>query len=495
MSATAAPSGGGPCYLGVDVGTSMTKAAVFDEGGDLVASADRPTRLAFGGEGRVEQSVEDVLHSVATVITDVLAGCGGREPERIAITGQGDGCWLVDEHGRGVRPAVSWMDGRSTPQLTHWDSNGAVEKVYRINGNALFPGAMAPILAWLDEHEPTALDRAATAHYCKDVILGRLTGLRATDPSDASLPFGTPDGQGYSSQVLQVLDLEHRADLLPPAQHPLPSAAMTAAGAALTGLREGMPVSAGPFDLPACAAGAGVDQVGDGLLIVGTTLACQVRVDHLDLAANPAGMHLATATPGQWLRALPAMVGTASLDWVLDLLGLRHDRVGGAIEASSPGAGGVEVLPYLAPSGERAPFVDPTARGQLTGLSLTTSNDDVVRAVCEGIAFAARDCFEVTELTGTLYVCGGGARSRPWLQIFADVLGRPLHVAQTLGVGARGAVLSALAGSAQSPDLAVWTAAESVVEPRTELAGQYDELFDRYRAHRSAARQLWRTTP
>jgi len=256
-----------------------------------------------------------------------------------------------------------------------------------------------------------------------------------------------------------------------------------------------MPVSAGPFDLPACAAGAGVDQVGDGLLIVGTTLACQVRVDHLDLAANPAGMHLATATSGQWLRALPAMVGTASLDWVLDLLGLRHDRVGGAIEASSPGAGGVEVLPYLAPSGERAPFVDPTARGQLTGLSLTTSNDDVVRAVCEGIAFAARDCFEVTELTGTLYVCGGGARSRPWLQIFADVLGRPLHVAQTLGVGARGAVLSALAGSAQSPDLAVWTAAESVVEPRTELAGQYDELFDRYRAHRSAARQLWRTTP
>jgi len=485
---------GAPCYLGVDVGTSFTKAAVFDESGDLVTCADRPTRLTFVREGQVEQSVEDVLHSVATVITDVLAGAGGCQPERMAITGQGDGCWLVDEHDHGVRPAVSWMDGRSAPQLARWEDDGAVETVYRTNGNTLFPGSMATILAWLDEHESAALDRAATAHYCKDVILGRLTGLRVTDPSDASLPFGRPDGRGYSTEILRVLGLDHRADLLPPVGHPLPSAPLTAAGAALTGLSEGTPVSGGPFDLPACAAGAGVDHVGDGLLIIGTTLACQVRVDHLDLAGTPSGMHLATAEPGQWLRALPAMVGTASLDWVLTLLGLAHEHVSTAIEATLPGGNGVEVLPYLAPSGERAPFVDPRARGQLSGLSLTTTKDDVVRAVCEGIAFAARDCFDVTELTGTLYVCGGGSRSRPWLQIFADVLGRPLHVAKTVGVGARGAVLSALAAADRSPDLAVWTAAESVIEPRTELAAQYDELFGRYRAHQAAARQLWRTT-
>ena len=494
MSSVDQGGAGAPCYLGVDVGTSLTKAAVFDAAGDVVASADRPTRLMFIGEGRVEQSVEDVLHSVATVITDVLAGADGREPERVAITGQGDGCWLVDEHGRGVRPAVSWMDGRSAPQLSRWESDGAVATVYRTNGNALFPGTMATILAWLDEHESAALDRATTAHYCKDVILGRLTGLRATDPSDASLPFGSPDGNGYSAEVLSVLGLDHRADLLAPVQHPLPTAALSAPGAALTGLNDGISVSAGPFDLPACAAGAGVDQVGDGLLIVGTTLACQVRVDHLDLTGTPSGMHLATAVPGQWLRALPAMVGTASLDWVLDLLGLAHERVSGALDATHAGAAGVEVLPYLAPSGERAPFVDPSARGQLSGLSLTTTKEDVVRGVCEGIAFAARDCFGVTELTGTLYVCGGGARSRPWLQIFADVLGRPLHVARTLGIGARGAVLSALADSENSPDLAVWTAAESVVEPRVQLAEQYDELFHRYRAHQAAARGLWGTT-
>lgn len=493
MSTSDGEAGASVTYLGIDIGTSVTKAALFDETGGIVAVADRPTQLIYSAPGQVEQGVEDVLHSVAGVIADVVPAVGNPEPVLIAITGQGDGCWPVDQYGRGVRPAVSWMDGRAGDILAGWERDGTAAAVYRTTGNALFPGAQACVLRWLDDHERHSLDRAVTAGYCKDVMLQRLTGLRATDPSDASLPFGDPDGEGYSSKALELCGLQHRESLLPPVRHPLPSALLSAAGAALTGLPEGTPVVGGPFDLPACAVGAGVAEPGDGLLIVGTTLACQVLVDEIDTHGTAAGMHLATGRQDRWLRALPAMVGCASLDWVLDLLGMGHDQVSRAIEESTPGAGGIEALPYLAPSGERAPFIDPAARGQLTGLRLTTSRADVVRSVCESIAFAARDCFEATELGDRLLVCGGGARSRPWLQIFADVLQRPLHVARTPEVGARGAVLAALSATGRSVNEAAWTRVEDVVEPDPDRADTYDDGFDRYLRHREAARPLWRT--
>lgn len=482
-------------YLGVDIGTTVTKAALFDEAGRTLGVAERATRLDRPGDNRVEQEVEDVLHSVAGVIGDVPgASVTGSVPALLAVTGQGDGCWLVDAQGRGVRPAVSWMDGRAGRILAEWEADGTAGSVFRATGNALFPGAMACILRWLDEHEPQTLDRAVTAGYCKDVVFQRLTGMRATDPSDASLPFGAPDGSGYSTEALKLCRLDHRADLLAPVVRPLPVAPLDAAGAAVTALPEGTPVVSGPFDLSACATGAGVAEVGDGLLIIGTTLGCAVLTGTMDRTAHPAGMHLATARRDRWLRILPAMVGCASLDWVLGTLGLEHTRLDEALEASHPGAGGVEVLPYLAPSGERAPFVDPRAHGQLTGLRLTTTREDIVRAMCEGIAFAARDCFTATPLSGRLMVCGGGARSRPWLQIFADVLQRPLQVAPTPNVGTRGAVLNALQATGRSVDAASWTRPEGVVEPREELADHYDESFARYRRHVAAARGFWRSS-
>jgi sugar (pentulose or hexulose) kinase len=494
VNTPASPPSASASYVGVDIGTSVTKAVLFDEAGAVITSADCRTRLTTPAPEHVEQDIEDVLASVAAVITKVLAAGGDTRPALLAITGQGDGCWLGDSRGRAVRPAVSWLDGRGAAVLAGWEADGTAEAVYRLTGNALFPGAQASILRWLEDNEPGALDRAETAGYCKDIVMQRLTGLRATDASDASLPFGDPATQGYSAQAVALCGLGHRAGLLPPVVTPLPTAPLSPDGAALTGLPAGIPVSSGPFDLPACAVGAGAERVGDGVLIIGTTLACQVLVDHVDTTGEVTGMHLATGQPERWLRALPAMVGTASVDWLLDILGMRHDQLSEAIGASGPGAGGVEVLPYLAPSGERAPFVNPAARGQFTGLRLGTTRADILRGLCEGIAFAARDCFAVTPLSGRLLACGGGVRSRPWLQMFADVLGRPLQVARAPEAGARGAVLAARRAAGQDAGTRAWTAAEAVVEPDPRTAAQYDEAFARYRQHRAAAEPMWRTT-
>ncbi|GAA5156749.1 FGGY-family carbohydrate kinase [Pseudonocardia eucalypti] len=483
--------------LGVDVGTSVVKAALFDENGAAVAVQGRPLELRHGPNGAVEQDLEEILTGLSEVVRAVLGSASGVPPALVALTGQGDGCWLTDSEFRLVRPALSWLDGRAAELLNRWSADGVVERVFRANGSALFPGAPAPLLAWLDRYEPAALDAAATAGYCKDAVFGRLTGVRATDPSDSSMPFGDGTGTGYSAEVLDATGLTHRRELLAPIASPVPSAPLTGAGAALLGLPEGLPVSAGPFDFPACGFGGGLTEVGDALLIVGTTLGCLVRADSLHTSGEPAGFQVATGEPSRWLRAMPAMVGTASLDWLLRTLGVGLDAVGEALATSPPGARGVSVLPYLATSGERAPFVDPAASGQITGMRLTTDRHDLVRAMCEGLAYAARHCFESARrpADGRLVVCGGGTRSVAWLQVFADVLGVPLELARTPEVGARGAVLVAARARGEELDVPAWTAPEAVVEPDPARRTRYDDGYQDYLNHVDAARPLWPRGP
>lgn len=477
-------------YLGIDVGTSVTKAAVFDPDGVLLAVRSRRTRVDSPVAGWFEQDPDEVLASVAEVVRAVVAAAGG-PPELIGLTGQGDGVWLVDWHGRPVRPAISWMDSRAAGILSDWVARGVVEKAFRLTGNTMFPGAAAPVLAWLAEYEPDSLDRAATAGYCKDVVMQHLSGVRATDASDASLPFLDPYTRCYHPEVLAWCGLADRCHLLPPVAGSLPIGELTGAAADLLGLPPGTPVAAGPFDLPAGALGSGVDTSGDGHLILGTTLVCQVLVDGVDTNGEPAGMTLASGVPGRWLRAMPAMTGCAAIDWVMEMLGEAHDDLDGLLSGSPPGARGVACLPYFSPAGERAPFLEPRARAGFTGLTVQTTKEDLVRAACEAVAYAARHCFEAAGLAGEVAACGGGTGSAEWLRIVADVLGRPVRLAPQPETGARGAVLAALRAFGRDVDIAAWTAPVRVIEPDPDRTEFHAEGYAGYRARVAAARAEW----
>ncbi len=488
----------GPTYVGVDVGTSVIKAALFDANGEQRALRSAPARVVNPREGWFEQDMDEVLAAVGEVVRALVdaESTPGEPPALLALTGQGDGVWLLDAEGRAVRSAVSWMDARAAGIADGWRADGTTEAVFRRTGGAMFPGCPAPVLAWFDRHEPEVLDRSATAAYCKDMVMQRLTGVRATDTSDSSLPFLDPVTRDYAPDVLDRCGLGHRTDLLAPVAEPLPTGALTAEGAALMGLPEGTPVSAGPFDLPACALGSGLAATpGDGHLIVGTTLACQVAVAELRPGGEPAGLTIPLG-PDRWLRSMPAMVGTAALDWTLKLVGRTHDEVDPLLATGEPGAHGVRCLPYFSPAGERAPFVESGARARLDGLTVQTSTADVVRAVCEGIAFAARHCFEAAGLQGEVAVCGGGIRSREWLRLFADALGRPVRVSACPEVGAYGAVLAGIAATDLPVDTEAWAheraADTTVVNPGEGPAKRYAEEYERYRAAVDRARAEWK---
>ncbi|GAA1782634.1 FGGY-family carbohydrate kinase [Streptomonospora arabica] len=478
--------------IGVDVGTTVTKAAVFDRDGRAVAEAEEPTTLHRSGGARVEQELDEVLATVSSVVRKVAAARS--EPvTAVALTGQGDGLWLRDADGRPTRRAVSWLDGRAGDLVRRWYEDGTMARVHRLTGQGMFPGAHGPLLAALDREEPEALERSAVAGYCVDAIAQHLSGEITVDASDASLPFLDVGTRTYNSEALAECGVERWRRLLPEPAEPHRLFSLDRRGARLLDLPEGTPVTGGPFDLPACLLGSGLSEVGDGLLTVGTTLACQVVADRVDVepGGEPAGMWLCTDRPDRFSRAMPAMVGTAGLDWLLDLLGLGIGEVEPLLEASPPGARGVSALPFLAESGERAPFVDPWARGQLTGVNLGTERADVVRAVCESIAYAARHCLEAAGLAGELAVCGGGSRSRAWMQVFADVLGRPVVLPSDDAIGVRGATAAAWRALGDAPDEARWLAQGERIAPRTETSARYAEGYARYRAHLDSARALW----
>lgn len=483
----------GRAFVGLDVGTSVVKAVALGEDGGALAVASRPTRTLAPAPGHQEHDLEEVISAATAAIREV-AGAAGEEVALVGITGQGDGVWLVDDAGRAVRPPILWSDARAAAVVERWLADGLVETVYRRTGNALFPGAAAPILAYLQTREPAALDRAATAAYCKDVVLQRLTGARATDVSDASLPFLDVHSRTYDGELLARCGLAGAARLLPPVDPwPAPSRPLSAEGAALTGLPAGTPVSAGPFDLVATMIGAGLRRPGQGLVILGTTLGCAVLVDEVRADGEPAGMTLCMPVPGAWARVMAAMVGTPVLEWVLATVGADRAELEALLAGSAPGAGGVTVLPFLSPAGERAPFLDPFARGQIGGLRLDSTRADLVRAVCEGIAYAARHCLERAGLgpDDEVVLCGGGSRSAGWRQILADVLGRPVLLARQPEVGARGAVVAALDAAGEPYPREAWCAPEETVAPDPTTRGRYDAGFAHYLDRIAAARSAW----
>ncbi len=477
--------------LGLDAGTSVVKAVAFSADGDVLRVAGRPMRTVVPSPGRNEQDLEAVIAACGEVIREVSAG----EPvELLGITAQGDGLWLLDANGQAVRPPILWSDARAAAIVSDWIASGVAAEAFRRSGSMPFPGSPAALLAFLQREEPESLHAAATAGYCKDAVSQRLTGVRATDVSDASLPFFDPRARQYDEALLALFGVSDWRHLLaPPDSYPAPLREISAAGAALTGLPAGTAVHAGPFDLCATVIGAGLRQPGDGLVILGTTLGCAVLTDRADLDAEPSGMLLCMPEPDRWARVMPAMVGTPSLEWVLGMTGSRRDEIDTLLAASRPGAEGLVALPFFSQAGERAPFVDPFARGQLIGLSLESTREDLVRAVCEGIAYAVRHCLESAGLGegAQVFLSGGGVRSTGWRQIMADVLQRPLVLARQPEAGARGAVLAALSGGERDVDMAAWTRPDGLIEPRPELANLYEAGMAFYRERLDAARGAW----
>jgi len=483
-------------WIAVDVGTSVIKAVAFDGEGGEIALARENSKVLRTDAGWAEQSMEGVWKAVSATARSVVVEL--REPvEGIAITAQGDGCWLVDGEGRPTGNAVLWNDGRAGDIVEQWRADGAIEKAFRVSGSVPYAGLPNAILCWLHENQPERLSAARYALTCNGWIFSRMTGRFVADLSDASNPFGDVKACVYSSALIDLYGADRDLGLLPPivCGDDL-VASLTTSAAEVLGLAAGIPVVMTPYDIVSTAYGAGVTEPGQACVILGTTICAETITADLDLSVLPSGTTIALGD-GLHLRAMPTLTGCETLEWAVRMLGVADMAALETLAASAEqGAGGVLFLPYLSPAGERAPFLEPRARGSLHGLSLAHTSAHVARAMYEGLTFAIRECLETaTANVREVRVCGGGARSSLWCQMIADVTGVQVVRPAENELGARGAFLFALKAVGKLESLAEGTlrypVKMDVFKPSAAAQARYEKQFRLFLEVRENARVSW----
>lgn len=487
--------------LGIDAGTTSVKTVVLALDGQILGTSSSTVRIRHPRPEQAEQDMDEVWSAVAATITASCQEAGDVELVGVAVTGQGDGAWLIDAQGRPAGPALLWLDGRAAHRVADWEGDGRGALVRQVTGSALFPGALPVLLEEIEARDPAVLQQATTHLNCKDWIRFQLTGVRATDPSDASRTYLDVSRGQYSEALITGLGHERFRRLLPPLLAPAAIAGyVTTQAAKRTGLPVGLPVATGMVDTPAGGVGLGVTRPGQAYAILGTTaFVGKVRRG----MAAPRALPVFTVALGESdyvVECLVPMNGTPNLDWartVTRLDTLEWEEVERLVEAQPAGAGGVLYLPYASVSGERAPFVDTNASASWLNLSVRTSAGEMLRAVYEGIALSMRECMDALGVASTepVRLCGGGARSALVCQILADVTGRSVERSTFTELGVRGVAALALVATGHAEDLraALGSFGDTTrrFDPNIEVRALHDSQAAVFTAVRDAIRSQW----
>ena len=528
MQATKHKSNRMKLLLGIDYGTGGCKVTVLDETGAFVGEASTEYVTYHDHPGWSEQEPGDWWTSLTASLDKLRAkGVDLSQIAACSLDGSTHNAVLLDAAYRPVRRTIMWTDQRSTVECEALKA-GWSEKIFSTCYQMPAPTWTLPQMMWLKANEPEALEKTAHVLFVKDYVRYLLTGEAATDYIEAQgTLFFDMAKSAWDADLVQMAGLSLAK--LPRLINPTDIAGhVTAAAAAETGLPEGMPVVCGTSDSAVEDYGAGAVEPGD--LII--KLATAGNVNSMTAAAHP---HPKTLTyshvvPGMWYSVSATNAAALCMRWLRDTFfkvksacGLEMvksaasqplnaseqfnnlqvgeaDRfkatAGGDLNlysvidreasGSSIGANGVFFHPYL--QGERCPYWDANLRASFTGVSISSTRGDFARALMEGVAFSLRDCYRTLEEmklpVKRIFLIGGGARSRLWSEIVANVFNCTVAV-PTPGDASFGACLLAGTGIGLFAD--VKDAVEKclhidrTIAPDPEAAAKYDHLFTCYR--------------
>ncbi|MCW6510902.1 FGGY-family carbohydrate kinase [Lichenifustis flavocetrariae] len=503
--------------IGIDAGTSVIKSIAFTLDGTQVGAFARPNVYRTVDGVGAEQDMAATWADAAATLRG-LAGTVPNLAERvaaIAVTAQGDGTWLIDADGEPAGPALIWLDARAADLTAELRASPTGRRHFESTGSGLAACQMGPQLMWLDRYRPDVMARATTALHLKDWLYFKLTGIRATEASEGVHSFGDFRTMDYAPALLDGFGLSRRSGLLPPIiDTKAQSGRLSRAAADEIGLGEGLPVILGPIDIVATALGAGLyDPHSDtGCTIVGST-GMHMRIARsagdVRLNRDSTGYTLAFPVPGTFAQLQSNMASTLNIDWLVDLArgvlkqhGVEKSRsdiflnLDDHVLAAEPCV--VLFHPYISEAGERGPFVDAAARAQFHGLSVRHGFNDLMRAVYEGLAFAARDCYAAMgPMPPEVRVTGGAARSKALRTVLGAALGTRIRTSTREEAGAAGAAMVAAVAIGVCPDMEgcierwVTPTLASAIEPDPDLQRRYDRLFPTYVAARKASAPTW----
>ncbi len=475
--------------VGIDVGSQSVKSVLVDELGATVATASSPCDTSYPASGWAEQDPRRWEQAITEAVRELrsAAGIGATEVAMLALACQVDGLVALDRNLRPLRPAIIWLDRRATAQSDRL--RDAVGESVLIERTGLNPDAShtAPKAMWLRDEEPENFRAARWLVSTVGHLNGWLTGEVVQDHADASstLLYNLA-ARNWCSELVGLAGLDQ-------ARLPSIHAAREVIGslrsdvAERLGLSTRCQVAVGTGDDHGAALGAGA--VAPGIIVDVTGTAEPVAVASRELVFDELRLvetH-AHAADGMLLVENPGFVSGGSTSWWARAQGIPQAELFAQAALAPPGSDGALFLPTL--SGSTAPRWNDRMRGCFAGLGLHHELAHLARAILEGCCFALRDIVDRLAAIGLggeeIRVVGGGARSQLWLQIKADVTGRPVRVVRGETTGAGAAMLAGVAAGffADLPEAAARMVRidEEPVLPRHQTREAYDAAYDAYR--------------
>ncbi|MFJ3054377.1 xylulokinase [Herbaspirillum sp. NPDC087042] len=454
------------CLLGIDLGTSACKALLLSTDGRIVATASSAYEVVQPRPRWVEQDPALWIAAVRQAVAQAMQAAGPVEVLCIGLSGQMHGLTALDGQGQPLRPAILWNDQRNEVEAAEITATaGGLEALLRITGNRMLVGYTGGKLLWMKKHEPHLYARLRHVLNPKDYLRHVLTGVFATEVSDAS-GTGLFDvrRREWARALIEALGLSpaHFPDCNESRQV---SGRLHAAGAALLGLPQGLPVIGGGGDSVIQSLGAGVVAPGVLQTTVGTAgILAAALAQPLDCPDGRIQV-FCNVDPRRWHAMGVSLNAGGALAWFRQRM---NEAVGNEVQTfeslvaaaqrSVPGARGLLFLPYL--NGERCPHPDPAARAAFIGLTARHDFADLCRSVLEGVVHSLCDMQALMAAMGVraslVSTSGGGARSACWRQIQADMLGCDVVTRQGAAEGAAlGAALLAGVGMGVWSDIDV----------------------------------------
>ena len=433
--------------LGIDIGTSACKIAVFDKVGKVVSQANKPYKVYYPQNGYVEQNPNEWWEAIVEGIKEVLFrdNIDAKDIKGIGVDGQSWSSIPVDRDGKVLANTPIWMDTRARYICERVIKEIGEDEIFEVSGNNFLPSYSTPKMIWFKENYPEIFNKTYKFLQSNSYIVYKLTGNMTQDMSQGyGLHFFNCRKLEYDSELAEKLGLS--VDLVPElfrcdeiVGH------VTEKVSKITGLSEGTPVVAGGLDAACGALGAGVYKVGQtqeqGGQAGGMSICTNEALAHKDLILSP---HV---VPDMWLLQGGSVGGGGALKWFKQEFGKDEtfDDLTKEAEKIPAGSDGVVFLPYM--SGERSPIWDPDAKGVFYGLSFDKTKAHMIRAVLEGVAFSLEHNMRVAKETGVkvdgLNAMGGAANSALWTQIKSDVTGLPINVPTSDTATTLGAVILA----------------------------------------------------
>lgn len=480
-------------YMGIDMGGTMVKAAIFDQTGEEIAVSEHKLRIIYPGKGMAERDITEAKNATYEVIRGAIwtSGIDSADIKGIGVTGQANGLYMLDGQGIPVRNAILSSDMRAKEYIKRWTTDGTWKRILPKIRQQIWAGTVPALIAWLLDHELESLDRAEVIVTAKDYVRYLLTGEFALEITEASgIASMDQEKEVITQEIYRELGIEKCLSRLPKRILGCTeiSGGVTEKCARLTGLLKGTPVVGGQMDTGASIISAGVTKENQLGIIVGTWGINSI-VKHKPVVDENIFMVYKYCIPGMYCVMEGSSTSATNLEWFIDNFmkdmdsGQIYDLCNQLVEESDY-QDTVIFLPFLYGSN-----VGLDAKAAFVGLEARHGRGEILRAIYEGVVFCHR--YHIDKLMGyvdavdVVRMAGGAARSAVWMQMFSDILGLPVEVSKATELGAMGVAMEAAVGTGLFASIREaadrWVKIKAIYHPDLEKTKYYQSKYKVYK--------------